>query len=36
MNTKKSQKADRKVGGGGGVNAYDQPDRKISVFLRLP
>ena len=31
--TKKSQKADLK---GGGVNAYGQPDRKISVFLRLP
>ena len=33
---KKSQKADRKVGGGG-VNAYGQPDRKIpGFFLHLP
>ena len=36
MHTKKSQKADCKVGGwvgAGGVNAYGQPDRKISAFL---
>ena len=29
LHTKKSQKADQR---GGGVNAYDQPDRKKSVF----
>ena len=34
-NTKKSQKADRRVGGRGVVNTYGQPDHKISVFLRL-
>ena len=31
---KKSQHPDRKGGGGGGVNPY--PDRKKTVFLRLP
>ena len=29
---KKHKTADRK-GGGGGVNPYGQPDRKISVFF---
>ena len=34
---KKSRRADRKEGGGGGVNAYNQPHRKIwGVFLRRP
>ena len=32
MTKKKSGKADRKEGGGG-LNAYGQPDRKISVFF---